>query len=126
MHTPAAGSDETAVDDDGDAVAAATFGVELLTQDLEEQRDLIARLKAERAGSDDMMITSGGAEKREREDEEAPLALNIKEPEKDQRLVVTNSRVRGLNLDTKQKSFAWGVAAFAVGFGAITYLPNFL
>jgi hypothetical protein len=113
--TPIAGSDETAVDEETDAVVDAAARGELHKQDVAEQQELISKLKAQR--TDNMVVT----EKREREEDEAPLTLNFKEPESGDRIIASNRRVR-LNLDTRQKSVAWGIAAFAVSFGAMYVL----
>jgi len=44
-----------------------------------------------------------------------------------ERQIATNKRVSRWTpqLDTKQKSAAWGALAFAAGMTAMTFLPNF-
>jgi hypothetical protein len=111
--TPVAGSDETAVDDEAAAVLDVAAGEELRKQDFEEQQQLISRLKAQQP--DNMVFT----DKREREDDDGHINMNFKEPETEKRVIASNRRIRGVKLDTKQKSFAWGIAAFAVSFGAV-------
>lgn len=114
----AGGSDETVVDDDAEIAAMA--GPDM-SQDIAEQQELIKHLKAQR----DTMSTGDedGKSKRSREDEEAPLQFEFKEPEVGQRTIVTNKRVW---MEPRTKSVAWGVAAFAVGLGAVTFLPSLL
>lgn len=58
--------------------------------------------------------------KRTREAANEPLQFNFKEPEVGQREIATNRRVGRV-----AKSFAWGMAAIAVGVGAMSLLPNF-
>jgi hypothetical protein len=118
------GSDETAVDEESHAVHAVA-AMELHKQDVEEQRDMIEELKAQR----DAFIKEDGEEvldgsvqlKRARQDAEDQLAFDFKEPEVGDRALVTNSRVRGSfeQLEPRKKSFVWGAAAFAVGMGAM-------
>lgn len=60
--------------------------------------------------------------KRAREEEEGSkeeLRFNFKEPETEERKISTNRRVSRFHLEPRQKSFAWGVAAFAIGIGAV-------
>jgi len=61
--------------------------------------------------------------KRAREDEEE-LRFDFKEPEVGERTIATNRRVSRFQMEPRTKSFAWGVAAFAVGMGAVTFLPS--
>ncbi|KAF8206429.1 hypothetical protein K438DRAFT_1917797 [Mycena galopus ATCC 62051] len=111
------GSDETAVDEEGDVVEESV-GTELREQDLAEQRDMIADLKAQR----DKALAVNDAPtklKRAREDENQKLELNFKEPEVGERVIATNRRI-----SPTQKSAVWGVLAFAFGMTAVTFLPN--
>jgi len=147
------GSEETVVEHEemrGDVqkVIDHVAGDELREQDINEQRELIKRLKAQREAqkvgvveetdvdrgeeeqeqegerAEEQPTTSNG--KRSREDEEAQLQFNFREPEEgdaesEERQIATNSRVekwRGT------KRVAWGVAAFAAGLGAVL-LPTF-
>lgn len=97
----------------------------LMEHEIEEQHELIERLKAERAARDQddaMDNESNGTSgvKRTIAEVEPPLQLNIREPETEVRKLATNSRIRGLqNMAPERKSLAWGVAAFAAGIGAM-------
>ncbi|KAF5342456.1 hypothetical protein D9611_001882 [Ephemerocybe angulata] len=65
--------------------------------------------------------------KRARVDEDEPLKFEFKEPESEERQIATNRRVGGrFEMEPRTKSIAWGLAAFAVGMGAVSFLPNFL
>lgn len=94
-----------------------------MAEDIQEQRELIAELKAQRAaavarGEEEGDTTS--SLKRTIEEVEPPLTLNPKEPETEPRAVATNSRIRFLrNSSPQTKSVFWGVAAFAAGVGAV-------
>lgn len=117
------GSDETAVDEEGELVEDDVAGSELRQQDIKEQKDLIEDLKAQREGA----LASGSSageeaneKKRVREDEEeGKLQFHFKEPEVGERAIATNNRVGRFRMEPRTKSFAWGVAAFAVGMGAV-------
>ena len=134
--TPA-GSDETAVDDDAEAAKVAE---PKMHEDVQEQKELIAKLKADRAAakarqqdvaksvSIETETTLVDADepsgiKRAREEEKTEYRFNFKEPgeeEVGERAVVTNSRVRLLSqLPPERKSLAWGALAFAAGLGAV-------
>ena len=63
--------------------------------------------------------------KRARQEEEEPLQFDFKEPEVTERAIATNRRVEGTGLQPRTKSLAWGIAAFAVGMSAVSFLPNF-
>ncbi|KAF9500109.1 hypothetical protein BDN71DRAFT_1441209 [Pleurotus eryngii] len=145
------GSDETAVDEDGDGATTAIAMTELHDEDIASQKQMIADMKARRDAvqaspledamnedrvkdEDDESSDEGESPKetaqplkRSREDEE--LKFDFKEPKAEsevtERAIATNRRVSGFRLEPQQKSFAWGMAAFAVGFGAVTFLPNF-
>ena len=94
-----------------------------MAEDIYEQRELIARLKAQRAAA--IIRGEEGADttsslKRTIEEVEPPLTLNPKEPETEPRAVASNSRIRFLrNSSPQTKSVFWGVAAFAAGVGAV-------
>lgn len=133
------GSEETVVEHEGDVqkVIDHVAGDELREQDINEQKELIQRLKAQREAQkvgvveetqEDRVEEEEQLEqveeqpangKRIREDEEAPLQFNFREPdeaETEERQIATNNRVekwRGT------KRVAWGVAAFAAGLGAV-------
>lgn len=113
------GSDETAVDEDNEAAEA--MGADLHKQDLAEQRELMTNLMAQQNLAMDTVGDAGTLAKRARDDDESeyPRQLNFKEPEVGERVIASNKRVGRFQLGPKQKSFAWGVAAFAVGLGAV-------
>ncbi|TFK72894.1 hypothetical protein BDN72DRAFT_791667 [Pluteus cervinus] len=134
----AAGSDATAVEDDGDIIEEVA-GSQLHEQDIEEQKKLIEDLKAARQnalrhdddeedeGHDDMAVDMTAPQaKRTREEADEPLQFNFREPETSERAIVTNSRVNRFRLEPRTRSFAWGVLAFSVGLGAVSLLPSFL
>ncbi|KAI0359831.1 hypothetical protein OH77DRAFT_870999 [Trametes cingulata] len=148
MPTPA-GSDETAVDDD--AAETAKIAEPNMQEDIREQRELIAKLKADREAAkakqqqeqeeDESAPSPSQHEteqalteeestgvKRPREEEPKELRFNFKEPgesEVGERAIATNSRVRLLSqLPPERKSLAWGALAFAAGLGAVSFLPN--
>ncbi|KAF9223924.1 hypothetical protein BS17DRAFT_733807 [Gyrodon lividus] len=125
--TTPGGSDETIVEEEAETVEMAKPS---MTQDIAEQMELIERLKAEREPTKmEMDVTSAPAPlKRTREDEEEEkdeLRFNFKEPVPEGRQIATNKRLSKFKLEPRQKSFAWGVAAFAIGMGAVSFLPNF-
>lgn len=127
------GSDLTVVDEESLVVEDGVVGTELRDQDIKEQHKLIQDLKDKReaarqaqveteegmdVGSDESSTSTNG-KKREREDEDEALKFDFKEPEKEERAISTNRRVSRFNLEPRTKSFAWGLAAFAVGMGAV-------
>jgi len=137
--TRKAAKDEVAYGDD-DAVdpVAQKLADEVMAEDIREQKELIARLKARReaahrfveeedeedeeaeSGGEDEVSPAKPATKRQREDEE-PLKFDFKEPsgEVGERAIATNRRVSILaNMPPERKSLAWGALAFAVGWGA--------
>ena len=117
--TTPAKSEVTAVDEEGQLVEDGVAGTELMEEDIKAQKALLEDLARQRA--EPGMDTSEQApisKKREREEGE-PLKFEFKEPETQERAIVTNSRVNRFNLEPRTKSFAWGVAAFAVGMGAV-------
>jgi hypothetical protein len=130
------GSDLAVVDEESLVVENGVVGAELRDQDIKEQRKLIQDLKDKRdaarkaqvdteegmdvgdeSSSSSHLSTTG--KKRERENEDEPLKFDFKEPEKDERTISTNRRVSRFNMEPRTKSFAWGLAAFAVGMGAV-------
>ncbi|EKM58366.1 uncharacterized protein PHACADRAFT_252627 [Phanerochaete carnosa HHB-10118-sp] len=120
-------SDETAVEEeDMEIVKVAQPNVE---EDVREQKELVERLKADRSAAEasQMLAVEGStqsvAPKREREDEKVEYKLDIKEPETEERAVVSNSRVR-VQMPPERKSLAWGALLFAAGLGAVTFLPS--
>ncbi|KAJ7170648.1 hypothetical protein C8R43DRAFT_58030 [Mycena crocata] len=117
------GSDETAVEEEG-AVVEESVGTELREQDLAEQKDMIDSLKAQRDKA--LAVKHGGKVgdapaklKRTREDDSKKLEFEFKEPEVGERVIATNRRI-----SPSQKSFVWGVMAFAFGMTAASFLPN--
>ena len=110
-------------------------GSDLHEEDVLEQQKLIADLKAQRDAKklaeqqkeEDESMESGDLDevdgpsklKRAREEDEPAFKFEFKEPEAVERPVATNSRVRRFTLEPRTKSFAWGLAAFAVGMGAV-------
>lgn len=138
-HEPApvtpGGSDETAYEEEEER-ANETQEVEdvaaagLHEEDVAEQKDLIENLKRQRAAamkSEDMEV-DGTKNKRSRAGEEDSKKLNFdfKEPEVVERAIATNRRILGYLEEPRRRSFAWGLAAFVFGAGAVTLLPNFL
>lgn len=128
------GSDETIVEEDTTEIHKVAE--QNMEEDIREQKELINRLKAEkaelaareavkkaRASTEERSTAeSAGAApvKRAREDEAAPLTLDIKEPEAGERAIASNRRVRLLgNMRPEQKSLAWGAFLFAAGMGAV-------
>ncbi|KAH9928294.1 uncharacterized protein B0H18DRAFT_1117978 [Fomitopsis serialis] len=143
--TPNAVKDE--VDGAVDPIAQK-LADEVMAEDIREQKELIARLKARReearrfveeedeededaeSGDEDEVSPAKPASKRQREDEE-PLKFNFKEPsgEVGERAIATNRRVSILaNMPPERKSLAWGALAFAVGWGAflLPTMQNYL
>jgi len=124
--TPA-GSDETAVDDEVPEVPGPDA-----TEDIQEQKEMIEAFKTQReaklraqAASDADEAMDEGEKKREREEEDASLQFDFKEPETQERKIATNRRVARLpEMTPERRSFAWGVAAFAAAVGAMTYAPT--
>ena len=125
--TTPAGSDETVVEEEAETIELAKPS---MTQDIAEQMELIERLKAERdiqkIQTDEPVPDTAPAPaplKREREEEEEEkkeeLRFNFKEPETEERQIATNKRVSRFQLEPRTKSVAWGVAAFAIGMGAV-------
>jgi hypothetical protein len=130
-------SDLTVVDEESLVVEDGVVGTELRDQDIKEQHELIQDLKDKRdalrkaqvkedegmdEASDESSSSSHSSttgKKREREDEDETLKFNFKEPEKAERVISTNRRVSRFNMEPRTKSFAWGLAAFAVGLGAV-------
>ena len=94
-----------------------------MAEDVQEQRELIAGLKAERAAAivrGDEQAEAALTLKRTIDEVEPPLVLNPREPETEPRVVASNSRIRFLRSPSPQtKSVLWGVAAFAAGVGAV-------
>jgi hypothetical protein len=86
----------------------------MFREDVAEQLHLIADLKSRRD-----VDAASHKTKRSRDEQEFPTELNLKEPEVGERAIATNKRVSRFHLEPRQKSFAWGVAAFAFGLGAV-------
>jgi len=80
-------------------------------------------VQSERDG--DEAMDEGSERKREREEEDASLRFDFKEPETQERKIATNRRIPRLpEMTPERRSFAWGVAAFAAAIGAMTYVPT--
>jgi hypothetical protein len=122
------GSDETVVEEEEtEIVKVAQPNME---EDLREQKELVERLKAERAAaataaqavlsSEETTLVESTVQKRAREDDVPQYALDIKEPETEERALVSNSRIRTLKeMPPERKSLAWGALLFAAGLGAV-------
>lgn len=142
LHEPAAsfGSDETAVEDE--ARELARVAEQNMQEDIRDQKELINRLKAEKAEAEALAQAAAiraeveaadedqhtlvappmaaTASKRGREEEPVTYTLNIQEPEVAERAIVTNRRVRLLGeMPPERKSLAWGALLFAAGVGAV-------
>ncbi|KAF9048726.1 hypothetical protein BJ165DRAFT_1462165 [Panaeolus papilionaceus] len=125
------GSELTIVEEEHQIIEEGMMGT-LRDEDIKEQQTLIQHLKAKRESAKQELVkemeveeSSNSQKKRDREEEEAPLQFQFKEPEVEERAIATNRRVGRFHMEPRTKSFAWGVAAFAIGMGAVTYLPNF-
>jgi hypothetical protein len=103
-----------------------------MSEDIREQKEMIEAFKAQReaklrvqtAGDEDAGMVEEPEKKREREDEDASLQFDFKEPETQERKIATNRRVARLpEMTPERRSFAWGIAAFAAAVSAVTYLP---
>lgn len=115
------GSEETVVEEDDEIAAMA--GPDM-SQDIAEQKELIQKLKeakqAQAAKMDEDMEEEQTLKvKRAREEENPPLLFEFKEPEVGERAIATNQRVGYFNMRPQTKSVAWGIAAFAIGMGAM-------
>lgn len=139
LEQPTPASDKAVVvDEEGDRVEAMATN-ELHEQDVREQKKLIEDLKlqraaaqketAEQAEADDNEETANTTEegssnvasslkRRLRDENEPEFKFKFKEPEVAQREIASNSRVR-FQMKPQTRSLAWGVAAFAVGMGAV-------
>lgn len=123
------GSDQTVVEEDSEIIEDGITGSELREQDIQEQKELIRKLKKQRdvastitAMEDDETETVEEVPtklKRVREDEEQPLKFEFKEPEVGERVIATNNRIGRFQMEPRTKSFVWGVAAFAFGLSAV-------
>lgn len=111
INTPG-GSDETAVEVEGDDETDAL--VPDMAQDIQEQKALIADLKAKRDAAGGP-ITPRNSRKRQDVDTPPPSFDFDKEPEIGERTIIQRRRVQ---LQANQKAAAWGTLAFAVGLGA--------
>ncbi|KAH7911081.1 hypothetical protein BJ138DRAFT_1007362 [Hygrophoropsis aurantiaca] len=110
-------SDETVVEEEQETIDIAKPDMQ---QDIAEQKELIEKLKAQREVPQMALDPPAPLKRiREEEEEEQKLQFNFKEPEQQERQIATNSRVGRFHLEPRQKSFAWGVAAFAIGMGAM-------
>jgi len=118
------------VDEESLIVEDGVAGTELMEEDIEEQKRMITELKkkeepalpSEQSGDtpmDESDHIPTSSRKRERDDEDQPLMFEFKEPEKEERAIATNSRITRFTLEPRTKSFAWGVAAFALGMGVV-------
>lgn len=127
------------VNEEGDKVEAVATN-ELHEQDLREQKKLIEDLKAQRAAAQKEQAEKADAEnneetektteesastmvassskKRLRDENEPEYKFEFKEPEASQREIASNRRVR-FKMEPRTRSLVWGVAAFAMGMGAV-------
>jgi len=132
-------SDKAGPDEDSNHVQELA-AQQLHDQDVIEQKKLISDLKDMRTAveneREDQTVenrklednvdgvveeapsTSAPLLKRIRDDEEPEYRFEFKEPEIGERKISTNRRVR-FQLEPRTRSFAWGIAAFAVGMGAV-------
>jgi hypothetical protein len=110
--------DESILEEDEEIVAMA--GPDM-SQDIAEQKELIKSLKAGMNGTEEEAKS-----KRAREEESEALKFQFKDPEVGERAIATNRRVGFFHMEPRTKSVAWGLAAFAVGVGAVTFLPSLL
>ncbi|KAG9052536.1 hypothetical protein FS842_009700 [Serendipita sp. 407] len=123
--------------DDGVPQAAA---VPDPTEDIAESQSLVQRLKAEYAQPPpaiNVVADMTTVVKRTRDEADAPLMFNLEKSIEEieyvspsDRVVATNSRVAPRwptmpTLEANQKAAAWGTLAFALGWGATTFLPQF-
>jgi hypothetical protein len=92
-------------------------------EDIAESKMMVERLKKDAKQSE---TAAKPAIKRTREEAEAPLTLNLDQPQDvvhvppSERALVSNKRIapRWPTLQPSQKSAAWGAIAFAIGWGA--------
>ncbi|KAF9475395.1 hypothetical protein BDN70DRAFT_883763 [Pholiota conissans] len=127
-------SELTVVEEESQLVEDGVAGSELHDEDIREQQKLIQDLKSKREAAKaavepvQMDVSEGSSlgskKKREREEEEPEFRFEFRESETQERPIATNRRVGRFHLEPRAKSFAWGLAAFAVGMGA-AYLPAF-
>ncbi|KAI5121212.1 hypothetical protein M0805_007222 [Coniferiporia weirii] len=130
-------SDHAHNDDDADEDVAEVPGPDM-HEDVAEQKDLIAKLKAERAEREEDPKASGSSavpiqqsdsqsSKRSREEDDQPLKFQFREPEAQAvttRQIKSNKRL-SLDLEPQQKSAAWGALWFAAGLAAAATIPSF-
>lgn len=121
-----------------DETTVSALAAPNMEEDVAEQHALIDRLKTERAAkllaamplalaaedtlteADMFMVKGESGIKRVREEESVEVKLNIKEPETEERAIVTNARVRRiLEMPPQRKSIAWGALFFAAGMSAV-------
>lgn len=119
------------MDEESQTVENGVAVTELMEEDIKEQKVLITELKKKKEEQEQeiafcskdadtiMNDSESTSKKREREDEDQPLTFEFKEPEKEERVIATNSRVNRFNLGPRTKSFAWGVTVFVMGMGAV-------
>ena len=129
--TPAE-SDHANADEEGDGEVAEVPGPNM-DEDIAEQKEMIARLKAEREARE-VVATSSAVDvpeqpqaeeenpsqvvKRTRDAANEVLLFDFSKPAGDgPRAIASNSRLR-LNLEPQQKSAAWGALWFAAGLAA--------
>lgn len=109
----------------GDAVEKVTPPLPVAEQDIVESRNLVERLKVEQVATPAQAPRT--TVKRAREEDDAPISLNLGKSSQDvdlvppsERAVITNRRIQPgwPNLEPNQKAAAWGTLAFAIGWGA--------
>lgn len=104
-------------------------------EDIAESQSLVQRLMTE---AKQAAAPVASAVKRTREEIDAPLLLNLDQPSQEvtyvpptERALVTNRRILPQwptlpQLQSNQRSAAWGTLAFAIGWGAVTYAHSFV
>lgn len=123
-------------EDDDEGAIEDVASADLREQDIREQREMIEDLKAQRAAAaaklaaeaddaeeDESMEDDDGSTKlkRTRDEAEEGHRFDFKEPENEERAIVTNKRVPSTfqRLRPQQKSIVWGAAAFSLGLAAM-------
>ncbi|THH10306.1 hypothetical protein EW145_g1418 [Phellinidium pouzarii] len=136
-------SDHAHNDDDGSDDVAEVPGPNM-HEDIAEQKELIAKLKAERAERQEraaeaaanaanisavpLQQSDSQSSKRSREEEDQPLKFKFRKPDAQNpvvnRQIKSNKRL-SLDLEPQQKSAAWGALWFAAGLAAAATIPSF-
>jgi hypothetical protein len=88
-------------------------------QDIAEQQEMIADLKAKRDTGMSLCEDDDSSNLKRVREEDEPVKFDFKEPEVEERQFATNRKVSRFQLQPRTKAVAWGVAAFAFGLGAV-------